>query len=145
MAVFSAGRWNDCDIPTNTRAENRRSNRHAKTNKGSRRESHSDKEAATYTIVSTRLYQCSIIYGILSKDHPSDAQASAALTSASDVYSLGASFLYPGGLDNFNKDMSAAQAELLSLKAENDNRRFFIFCVTVRIFQHRQCRPLRKR
>ncbi len=90
-------------------------------------QSHSDKEAATYTIVSTRLYQCSIIYGILSKDHPSDAQASAALTSASDVYSLGASFLYPGGLDNFKQDMSAAQAELLKLKAENDKQKIFYF------------------
>jgi hypothetical protein len=79
-------------------------------------------EVKVYKLVSVRLMICAGLYGVLAKQtSPSDdAAQQAAFAEAVGVYGLASASLYAGPPDQYQQDVSKAQAEVIKIQAEKD-------------------------
>jgi hypothetical protein len=62
-------------------------------------------QTETYKVISVRLFQCALLYGVLSNGSSSDA------ANGSAVYNLAAGFLYADTLDNYKREILKAKTE----------------------------------
>jgi len=81
------------------------------------------KEVATYKIVSVRLFNCALTYGMLAKNPNADISTKAWFSVSVEAYRKSATTLYPGSNDEFIKDIEASKSEFFDI--QRDKRKIF--------------------